>query len=102
MRTGLLFRVGSFWIGAHWSARNRRLCINLVPMVTVWITFKGGTTPWVEEHDWEVTRHIRRKRCPACYEGVRIEEGKMVHCRWCKGTGYISTDTPTPQGDCLY
>ena len=45
MRIGLLFRLCSFWIGAHWSERNRRLCINPVHMVTIWIAFKGGTAP---------------------------------------------------------
>lgn len=45
MKAGILFRAGSFWIGAHWSRANRRLCINLVPCVTLWITLRGGITP---------------------------------------------------------
>ena len=45
MKCGLLFRLGSFWMGAHRSARNRRLCINPLPMVTIWIALKGGTPP---------------------------------------------------------
>lgn len=45
MHIGLLFRFGSFWIGAHWSSRNRRLCINPIPMLTVWIAFKDGVAP---------------------------------------------------------
>ena len=45
MKIGILFKPGSFWVGAHWSARNRRLCVNLVPFVTIWIAFKGGTPP---------------------------------------------------------
>ena len=45
MKIGILFKPGSFWIGAHWSARNRRLCVNLVPCVTIWIVMKGGTLP---------------------------------------------------------
>lgn len=42
---GLLFRWGSLWIGLHWSPANRRICINLVPCVTVWIVLKGGIRP---------------------------------------------------------
>ena len=45
MRFGILFRLGSFWIGAHWSSRNRRLCVNPVPMVTIWFALKGGSAP---------------------------------------------------------
>ena len=45
MKIGVLFKPGSFWIGAHWSARNRRLCINLVPCLTIWIAMNGGTPP---------------------------------------------------------
>lgn len=45
MRIGLLFRWQSFWIGAHYARTYRRLCINIVPMVTVWIAFRGGVTP---------------------------------------------------------
>jgi hypothetical protein len=35
-RYGIIFRLRSFWIGAHWSAENCRLCVNLVPCVTIW------------------------------------------------------------------
>lgn len=45
MRTGLLARLGSFWVGVHWSAFNRRICINLIPCVTWWITLEGGKVP---------------------------------------------------------
>lgn len=45
MKAGILFRWGSCWIGAHWSPGNRRLCINLIPFVTIWITAPGGVTP---------------------------------------------------------
>lgn len=44
-RFGWLFRLGSFWIGAHWSSANRRLCINLIPTVTFWVCLPGGRTP---------------------------------------------------------
>lgn len=45
MKAGILFRLGSFWIGAHWSPFNKRLCINLVPCVTLWVAPPGGVTP---------------------------------------------------------
>lgn len=45
LEAGLLFRLGSFWIGAHWSEYNRRICINLVPCVTLWVCLPGGITP---------------------------------------------------------
>lgn len=45
MKAGLLFRLGSFWIGAHWSSQHHRLCINLVPCVTLWVTAPGGVRP---------------------------------------------------------
>lgn len=45
MKAGLLLRWGSAWIGVHWSTANRRLCINVVPCVTLWITLPGGRAP---------------------------------------------------------
>jgi hypothetical protein len=42
---GVKPRLGSLWIGAHWSPFNKRLCINFVPCVTLWITLPGGITP---------------------------------------------------------
>lgn len=45
LRFGLLVSLGSFWIGMHYSAFNRRWCINLLPFVTVWITLPGGYLP---------------------------------------------------------
>lgn len=45
MKAGVLFRLGSCWIGWHWSAYNKRLCVNVVPCVTVWLTLPGGNTP---------------------------------------------------------
>lgn len=45
VRAGVLFRMASCWIGAHWSDYNRRLCLNLLPFVTVWITLPGGKVP---------------------------------------------------------
>lgn len=45
MKAGILLRWGSVWVGAHWSTANRRLCVNLVPCVTLWITLPGGRAP---------------------------------------------------------
>lgn len=45
MKVGILFRWGSAWVDAHWSSYNQRLCINLVPFVTVWVCLKGGKAP---------------------------------------------------------
>lgn len=45
MKAGILFRWGSAWVGAHWSPFNRRLCVNPVPFVTVWVCLPGGREP---------------------------------------------------------
>lgn len=45
MRLGYTLRLGSFWVGVHWSPYNRRLCINLVPCLTVWVVLPGGKVP---------------------------------------------------------
>lgn len=42
---GVLARSGSAWVGYHYSPYNRRVCINLVPCVTVWFTLPGGVLP---------------------------------------------------------
>jgi len=42
---GVLFRKGSLWIGGHWAPHNKRLCLNLIPCVTIWVTWPGGITP---------------------------------------------------------
>ncbi|WP_156459821.1 MULTISPECIES: hypothetical protein [unclassified Mesorhizobium] len=42
---GVLFRPGSLWIGLHWSRRNRRLCVNLLPCCTLWLIWPGGVRP---------------------------------------------------------
>lgn len=44
-RAGVLLRWGSLWVGAHWSPKNRRLCINFIPFVTFWVTPPGGVAP---------------------------------------------------------
>jgi hypothetical protein len=45
MKAGILVRSGSCWIGAHWSPGNKRLCINFMPFVTLWIVAANGTAP---------------------------------------------------------
>lgn len=45
MKIGILFRLASAWVGVHYSPHNKRLCINRVPCITVWVTLKGGNTP---------------------------------------------------------
>lgn len=46
MKAGSLFRLGSAWVGGgHWSPYNRRLCINVLPFVTVWVALPGGNAP---------------------------------------------------------
>jgi hypothetical protein len=45
VEAGWLLRPGSLCIGAHYSRHNRRWCINLLPMVTLWICLKGGRRP---------------------------------------------------------
>lgn len=40
-KSGLLIRGYSFWIGIHYSKYCKRLCINLIPCLTIWI----GTPP---------------------------------------------------------
>lgn len=41
----LLIDVTSCWIGVHYSKYNKRVCINVVPFVTVCVTLKGGRLP---------------------------------------------------------
>lgn len=42
---GLIFNGGAWWVGAHYSKQNHRLCVNLIPCFTIWVTFPGGTLP---------------------------------------------------------
>lgn len=42
---GFKFRLGSMWIGYHYSAHNKRLCVNLIPCVTIWFVGAGGYLP---------------------------------------------------------
>lgn len=42
---GLLFNWNALWVGAHYSKRDKRLCINLVPCLTLWWAKPGGVLP---------------------------------------------------------
>lgn len=44
-RLFFVFRPGSFWVGAHWSPTNRRLCVNLLPCFTLAAVLPGGVAP---------------------------------------------------------
>ena len=44
-RAGLVLNWRAAWVGAHWGSYNRRLCVNPLPFVTLWITMPGGTEP---------------------------------------------------------
>ncbi len=49
MKIGLIFRLASFWIGIHYSKGNKRICINPIFCITIWITLKGGVVPYKEK-----------------------------------------------------
>jgi len=44
-RWGIVFRWGSLWVGGHWAGQHKRLCVNLIPFVTVWVIGEGGDIP---------------------------------------------------------
>lgn len=44
-KVGFLFRLGSWWLGCHYSYKERRFCINLIPCFTIWICMPGGEIP---------------------------------------------------------
>jgi hypothetical protein len=45
MKSGIIFRLQSFWIGIHYSPYNKRFCINPLPCITIWIILEGGIVP---------------------------------------------------------
>lgn len=45
VKAGFIFRPGSLWVGAHYASYNKRLCLNLLPMVTLWMIWEGGNEP---------------------------------------------------------
>lgn len=42
---GLLVNWRALWVGAHYSTAHKRLCVNLLPCVTLWWTRPGGQMP---------------------------------------------------------
>lgn len=42
---GLLLNPNAWWLGVHYSPRDGRHCINLIPCLTLWITKQGGREP---------------------------------------------------------
>ena len=45
MKYGLIFQVGAWWLGVHYSDYNKRYCINLIPCFTIWVAMPDGHTP---------------------------------------------------------
>jgi hypothetical protein len=45
MKVYFLVQGGAFWIGAHYSTDTKRLCIQLVPFLTICIVGEGGQVP---------------------------------------------------------
>lgn len=42
---GLIASKGAMWVGYHYSAYNRRVCINILPGLTFWVVTDGGNIP---------------------------------------------------------
>lgn len=42
---GLLWNWSACWVGYHYSPHHRRLCVNVVPFLTIWYTMPGGVLP---------------------------------------------------------
>lgn len=42
---GAVWNWRAVWVGAHYGARDRRLCINLIPFLTLWVALPGGYAP---------------------------------------------------------
>ncbi len=45
MKIGILFKLANFWIGFHYSEKCNRVCINIIPCVTIWITLENDIVP---------------------------------------------------------
>ena len=54
MKYGLIFQSGAWWLGAHYSEANKRLCINIIPCLTIWIAANDGVIP----HKKSLLKHI--------------------------------------------
>lgn len=42
---GLLLNPKALWVGGHYSAHNKRLCVNIFPCLTIWWAQPGGNLP---------------------------------------------------------
>lgn len=42
---GIIFNPCAFWIGAHYSGYNKRLCINFIPFFTIYFAAAAGRRP---------------------------------------------------------
>ncbi len=45
MKYGLILNAGSLWVGIHYSKHNKRVCINILPMCTIWFCPHDGVAP---------------------------------------------------------
>lgn len=45
MKVGFLFNIRACWIGAHYSVFNKRLCINILPCLTLYFVAANGNLP---------------------------------------------------------
>jgi len=45
LTVGITVKLQSVWIGYYYSELNKRVCINLIPFVTIWIVSNKGKTP---------------------------------------------------------
>ncbi|WP_397381117.1 hypothetical protein [Pseudomonas sp.] len=48
LKAGLIINWRGLWVGFHYSSFNKRLCMNLIPCVTIWVCGKGGNVPQKE------------------------------------------------------
>lgn len=56
-KCGLIFRLASFWVGVHYSAKTQRYCVNPLPCVTFWIAKPGGEIPQGPDFDSTAQLH---------------------------------------------
>lgn len=98
---GILFRLGSFWIGAHWSSENRRLCVNLVPCVTIWFGNPPAKSVWrcfhcneVFSDPKEAATHFGTVQGASAVCTIKADE--IRHMEWCLSK-YRQEDTDLHQ-----
>lgn len=42
---GMLWNWKACWVGFHYSSHNKRLCVNIIPCLTLWWVQPGGMLP---------------------------------------------------------